>query len=383
MAKFQRNTLSPVKKLVLSAVFLALGLVLPFFTGQLEQIGNLLLPMHLPVFLCGLICSWQYGAAVGLVLPLLRNLLFTMPRLYPNAIAMAVELCVYGLVCGLIYQTARRQSTRMVYLALLSAMAAGRIAWGLMEMLLLGFTDTPFTWEAFLAGAFVTAWPGIVLQLVLIPSILSALHHARLLPYRVKPRVCKDTAAFLRAKEEIEKLLSQKERVIVAIDGRCGAGKSTLAASLQTCFSCGLVPMDHFFLPKEKRTAERLDTPGENVEHERFAEEVLTPLLAGKPVRYRPFDCSRQALADPIRVKKSRLTLVEGSYSLHPQLWDAYDLRIFVTAEEETRLRRLLSREGETGLAAFRETWIPLEERYFAAFGLQNRADLMLDTTER
>ena len=92
-----------LKKLVLSAMFIAVGLVLPFFTGQIPQIGKMMLPMHLPVFLCGLICGWPYGLAVGFVTPLLRSMIFSMPVMYPAAIAMAFELATYGFVAGFLY----------------------------------------------------------------------------------------------------------------------------------------------------------------------------------------------------------------------------------------------------------------------------------------
>lgn len=163
-------------KLVLAALFLNMGLVLPFLTGQVPQIGNMLLPMHLPVFLCAFICGWQYGGAVGLIVPVFRSFIFGMPVLYPNAIAMSVELAVYGLVAGLIYQLMKKHNVLTVYTALLPAMLLGRVAWGAAQLILLGIKSSVFTWQMFLAGAFVNAIPGIVLQLVLIPGIMSMLH---------------------------------------------------------------------------------------------------------------------------------------------------------------------------------------------------------------
>ncbi len=170
------HPMSPLYRLTLAAMFLSVGLILPFFTGQIQAIGQMLLPMHIPVMLCGLICGWQYGALVGLCLPLVRSLLFGMPILYPNAIAMALELGVYGLCIGLIYGFFKKQSLWKVYIALIPAMLAGRAAWGGMEVLLLGLRDTPFGWQAFMAGAFFNAIPGIILQLLLIPAIMSLCH---------------------------------------------------------------------------------------------------------------------------------------------------------------------------------------------------------------
>ena len=169
---------NPVKKLVLSAMVLALGLVLPLLTGQIPQIGSALLPMHIPVLLCGLICGWQYGAVVGFITPLLRSVTFGMPPLYPTAIAMAFELCTYGLVSGLLYAKLRCKGLVRIYGALIGAMIAGRVVWGIVQMILLGIRGNAFTWQAFLAGAVLNAIPGIIVQLILIPAILFALEKA-------------------------------------------------------------------------------------------------------------------------------------------------------------------------------------------------------------
>lgn len=178
-----------IKKLVLSAMFMAIGLVLPFITGQIQQIGNMLLPMHIPVLFCGLICGWQYGAVVGFVLPLLRYVLFGMPPIFPTGVSMSFELAVYGAVIGLIMQQLSKRNTtdsgknyvRNLYLALIGAMLAGRIVWGLVRFILARATMQPFTMEMFMAGAFLTAIPGIIVQLILIPGIMAALKRAGVL----------------------------------------------------------------------------------------------------------------------------------------------------------------------------------------------------------
>lgn len=172
------------KKLTLSAMLVAIGLVLPFFTGQIPQIGNMLLPMHIPVFLCGLICGFQYGAVVGFALPLLRSALFGMPVLFPAACSMAAELAVYGLVSGLLYGLSRWQCLRALYRSIIAAMLAGRVVWGLMQIILLGISGGMFTWQMFLAGALLNAVPGIILQLILLPGIMLALHRTGLVPFR-------------------------------------------------------------------------------------------------------------------------------------------------------------------------------------------------------
>lgn len=164
------------KKLTLSAMFIALGLVLPFLTMQIPRFGNMLLPMHIPVFLCGLICGWKYGGAVGFVLPLLRSVVFGMPVFFPGACSMAFELATYGIVAGLLYGLSRWQCIRALYRAIIAAMLAGRVVWGLVQVLFLGISGAAFTWQMFATGAFLNAVPGIVVQLILLPTVMLALH---------------------------------------------------------------------------------------------------------------------------------------------------------------------------------------------------------------
>ena len=125
---------SALRKMTLSAMFLALGLVLPFLTGQIPQIGSMLLPMHVPVFLCGLICGFPYGALIGFVMPLLRSALFSVPVFFPTATAMAFELMAYGFFSGLFYGLWRKQGLLAVYLSLISSMLLGRGIWGLSSL---------------------------------------------------------------------------------------------------------------------------------------------------------------------------------------------------------------------------------------------------------
>ena len=177
------NPFSPVHTLVLSAMFLALGLVLPFFTGQIPQVGGMLLPMHLPVFLCGLICGWQYGLAVGFVTPLLRLALFSMPPLL-TAVAMAFELAAYGGIAGFLYSRSRWQCIFALYRCLIAAMMGGRLVWAAARVVMTGVAGEPFTWQLFLAGALFNAVPGIILQLVFIPAVMVALDRAGMVPFR-------------------------------------------------------------------------------------------------------------------------------------------------------------------------------------------------------
>ncbi len=163
---------NPIKKMILSSVFLALGMVLPLFTAQIKEIGDTLLPMHIPVMLCGIFCGWQYGGFIGLALPFLRSVTFGMPSIYPQAVWMALELCAYGIVIGLVYSMFKRKKVLGVYVSLASAMLVGRVVWGIAKAALLGVGGKPFTFTMFLAGGFADALPGIILQLILIPSVV-------------------------------------------------------------------------------------------------------------------------------------------------------------------------------------------------------------------
>lgn len=173
-----------IKNLTLTAMLLAIGLVLPFLTGQIQQIGNMLLPMHIPVFLCALVCGWKYGLPMAFVLPIFRSFLFGMPNLYPNAISMAFELATYAFVAGFLYEKSRWQCTKALYRCMLTAMVAGRIVWGVVQAALLGLGGNMFTLQMFLGGALLNAIPGIILQLVLIPVIMVALDRTKLVPFR-------------------------------------------------------------------------------------------------------------------------------------------------------------------------------------------------------
>ena len=161
-----------IQNIALSALFLSLCLVLPFLTGQIPQLGNMLLPMHIPVMLCGLICGPQYGLLVGLIAPIMRSLLFTMPPLYPTAIAMAFELGAYGFIIGLVFSKSKWQCIKSLYKSIIIAMLSGRIVWGVAQVILLGLQSKGFTLSAFVTASILNAIPGIILQLILIPVIM-------------------------------------------------------------------------------------------------------------------------------------------------------------------------------------------------------------------
>lgn len=158
---------SKIKKMVLSAMFLALGVVLPLLTSQIKEIGDTLLPMHLVIMLCGLICGAKWGLVTGFISPFLRSVIFSMPPMYPNAVWMAFELATYGFVIGIMWKKFKN-----VYLALVVSMISGRIVWAVVKTILMGLKGSAFTFEMFLMGGFIDALPGIILQLVLIPFIM-------------------------------------------------------------------------------------------------------------------------------------------------------------------------------------------------------------------
>ena len=171
-----------VRNIVLAGFFLAVGIVLPFFTMQIPSIGNMLLPMHIPVLICGFVCGWPLGLIVGFILPLLRSMLFTMPPMYPTALAMAFELAAYGALTGLFYNRLAKKPLN-TYIALAIAMNGGRVIWGIISAILYGMAGQPFGFAIFIAGAFTNAIPGIILQLIVIPILIMALENAHLIKY--------------------------------------------------------------------------------------------------------------------------------------------------------------------------------------------------------
>lgn len=162
--------MNQIRKIVLAGLMIALAIILPFATGQIPQIGSMLLPMHIPVLLCGFICGWKYGLAVGFIVPLLRSMMFGMPPMM-TAIAMAFELAAYGVITGLLYKVLPGKKVK-VYISLIVAMIVGRIVWGLVSLVIYGITNAVFTWQIFIGGALLNAIPGIILQLIVVPALV-------------------------------------------------------------------------------------------------------------------------------------------------------------------------------------------------------------------
>ena len=163
-----------IKKMTLSAMFMALAFILPFFTGQIPQIGKMLCPMHIPVLLCGFFCGAPWGMLIGFIAPILRSFVLGMPAMFPTALCMAFELAAYGFMTGFLHHRLPKKKW-CVYISLVSAMVAGRVIWGMAMLICLGFDTSQFGMAAFLSGAVTTAIPGIVLQIVLVPIVVITL----------------------------------------------------------------------------------------------------------------------------------------------------------------------------------------------------------------
>ena len=177
--------------------------------------------------------------------------------------------------------------------------------------------------------------------------------------------------------EKIQQFAQEKERVCIAIEGRCAAGKSTFAEALKEIITCDVVHMDDFFLRPEQRTKERLSKPGENVDHERFLTEVLIPYQKGEAFSYCPYDCHTQKLKDPVRIAVEKVLVVEGAYSCRESLWKYYDLHVFLDVDAEVQIERIKARNGAEAAKRFEDMWIPLEEAYFARSRVQEKCEFI------
>ncbi|MBQ4627225.1 MAG: AAA family ATPase [Clostridia bacterium] len=178
---------------------------------------------------------------------------------------------------------------------------------------------------------------------------------------------------------DIQKMLLSKPNAVIAIDGCCASGKTTLAKKLADEFNMQIIHMDDFFLPFDMRSSERLNAAGGNVHYERFAKEVCGGIMNKKPFEYRIFSCQAGDYIGTATVDPQKPIIVEGAYCLHPEIPDIYDLKIFVNTDYETQLERILGRNGKDALEAFKTKWIPYENRYFAEFGIKNKCDVIIE----
>lgn len=161
--------------MILSALFIALGIVLPMAFHSLGMAGTIFLPMHIPVLLCGFICGWRYGVLAGIITPLLSSIFTGMPPLYPVGVSMCIELATYGGIAGFL------SSKTSTIVSLIGAMLVGRVAAALANIVLLSLAGNSFVLQAFLTSTFVTALPGILIQLILIPAIMLGLKKSNIL----------------------------------------------------------------------------------------------------------------------------------------------------------------------------------------------------------
>lgn len=185
-------------------------------------------------------------------------------------------------------------------------------------------------------------------------------------------------------KERVDKVLKMivnridKFPFLIAIDGRCCAGKTTLANELSVSSGYPVIHMDHFFLRPEQINEKRLSIPGENIDHERFLAEVMFPIKEGKIINYRPYNCHKKMFLDNIMIPISKVYIIEGSYALNTHLLQYYDLKIFIDISKDEQKRRLIRRNGLDGSKIFLEKWIPLEEKYFSYFQIKENCDLRI-----
>lgn len=179
--------------------------------------------------------------------------------------------------------------------------------------------------------------------------------------------------------QAIDERLPRQAHLLLAIDGGSASGKTTLAALLAQRYGCPVFHMDDFFLRPEQRTPQRLAEPGGNVDRERFFSEVLQPLRQGRPASYRRYDCQTGQLLPPVLRQAGQLNVIEGAYSMHPELSALYDLSVFLAVSPEMQHRRILQREPAFKQQLFFQQWIPMENRYFQAFSIPERCDLRIE----
>ena len=168
-----------IRRMIYAAMYLALAMVLPFITMNIPEIGKALSPMHIPVMLCGFMCGWPWGMAVGFIAPLLRAVTIGMPQLFPDAVGMAFELAAYGFLTGAAWRVLPHRPP-VLYGTLVFAMVIGRLVWGIARAVIMGITGNAFTFGMFIGGALLNAIPGIILHIVLIPLLVMAMERAGL-----------------------------------------------------------------------------------------------------------------------------------------------------------------------------------------------------------
>lgn len=209
-----------------------------------------------------------------------------------------------------------------------------------------------------------------------------AIHHSDVYRDAYHPHyrlLKKEYAGYFPALLAVLKIAEGGRPAIIAIDGRCGSGKTSFAELVGRLFSCNVFHMDDYYLPLASRLENWRSIPAGNMDLERFRQDVLLPAKAGEQVVYSPYDCQMGQMKEKQFFKPSRLTVVEGSYSQHPLLAEYYDLKIFLTCSGKEQESRLRARE-ESHFTAFKEQWIPMEENYFEHFAAETGSDIVVDT---
>lgn len=178
---------------------------------------------------------------------------------------------------------------------------------------------------------------------------------------------------------KIRKLLKDKEKVIIAIDGKAASGKSTAAYLLSLIFDSSVIHMDDFFLPQEKRTKERYAQPGGNIHYERFKDDVVRYIKKNEDFSYRRFDCAIMDYGAKVEIEAKPLMIVEGAYSQHIEYRSIYDLKVFFDIDAGTQKNLIYQRDGAQGLEMFENVWIPLENKYFENSEIKEKSDLVVE----
>ncbi len=207
-----------------------------------------------------------------------------------------------------------------------------------------------------------------------------AIHHSDVFRTSYNPAyrvISNKYIPFLPLFARIDEILKTKS-MIVAVDGGSASGKTTLGEILKEVYDCTVLHMDDFFLRPEQRTPERFAEVGGNIDRERFLEEVLIPLHENEPIHYRRFDCATFTLCPPTTITPEQLTIVEGAYSMHPELAGYYDLSVFLDISPELQKKRIERRNTSQMAKRFFEEWIPLEKTYFSQMQVEQRCDLFI-----
>lgn len=210
---------------------------------------------------------------------------------------------------------------------------------------------------------------------------MPSIHHSEtyrnkeLPAYRI---VKKEWIVLLPILEKINAIHTTKSHGVIAIDGRAGSGKTTLANKLSHLLNAELICMDDFFLPLKLRTKERLQSAGGNIHYERFLEQVLPYLTSHTPFTYPCFDCSIMNYSQEKQIQNTGWCIVEGSYSHHPLFQRYADITIFIDISKELQMKRILQRNGEKMAELFETKWIPMEETYFQEFKIKENSDFTI-----